>query len=109
MRFFYTMALLLVIQGFVALALIGVILIQKAESSGLGLGGGGNNNVFTARGAANLFTRITAILAAVFMGLCLLMSIISARSVKQNASILQPTAQTSSADEASDKDAPSDQ
>jgi len=49
------MVILLVFQALVALALIGVILLQKSEGGGLGLGSGGGSsgNVFSARGAAN--------------------------------------------------------
>lgn len=87
------MFVLLVIQSFIALALIGVILIQKTDSAGLGLGSGGaSGNVFTARGAANFLTRLTAILAAVFMVNCLIMSIVSGRQLRQEGSLVQKSA-----------------
>lgn len=88
------MVVLLVIQSFIALALIGVILIQKTDSAGLGLGGGGgaSGNVFTARGAANFLTRVTAVLAAIFMANCLLMSIVSGRQLHQESSLMQKAA-----------------
>ena len=89
------MAVLLIIQTFIALALIGVILIQKTDSAGLGLGsGGGSGNVFTARGAANFLTRVTGILAAIFMANCLLMTIVSGRQLKHEGSLLTQTEQT---------------
>lgn len=84
------MVVLLVIQSFLALTLIGVILIQKTDSAGLGLGGGGGaGGAFTARGAANFLTRLTAVLAAVFMINCLVMAIVSGRHVNQESSIIQ--------------------
>ncbi len=59
---------LLVIHVFVAIALVGIILLQRSEGGGLGLGGGGGSNSFmSVRGTANLLTRTTAVLAAVFM------------------------------------------
>ncbi len=58
----------LVIHLLIALSLVGVILIQKSEGGGLGIGGGGGmGGMMTARGTANLLTRATAILAACFM------------------------------------------
>jgi preprotein translocase subunit SecG len=63
---------LLVIHILLALALIGVVLLQRSEG-GLGIGGGssggggGMGGFLTGRGTANLLTRTTAILAAGFM------------------------------------------
>ena len=63
--------LLLVIHVFLAIALIGVVLLQRSEGGALGSlggggGGGGMGGFMTARGSANLLTRATAILAALF-------------------------------------------
>lgn len=85
------MTILLVIHAFVTLALIGTILLQRSEGGGgLGLGGGGGSsgNMFTARGAANLLTRVTAVLVAVFFGNCLLMGAISKHQVSKSTSLL---------------------
>ncbi len=58
---------LLVIHILIAIALVGVILLQKSEGGALGIGGGGGMSGFmTGRGTANLLTRTTAILAACF-------------------------------------------
>ena len=60
--------ILLIIHLFLAIALVGVILLQKSEGGALGIGGGGGMGGFlTARGAANLLTRTTAILATLFI------------------------------------------
>jgi preprotein translocase subunit SecG len=84
------MIILLVIHLFVTLALIGVILLQKSEGGGLGMGGGGGGSqgLFTARGTANLLTRVTAVLAAIFIGLCLVMTVVSKHQIKNASSIL---------------------
>ncbi len=65
---------LLVIHLMLALAMIGVVLLQRSEGGGLGIGGGGGGGggggmggLLTGRGTANLLTRATAILAACFM------------------------------------------
>jgi len=58
--------LLLVIHILIAIALVGVILLQKSEGGALGMGGGGMSGFMTGRSTANLLTRTTAILALVF-------------------------------------------
>ena len=67
---------IIVVQLIVAVALIGVILVQKSEGGALGMGGGGMSGFMSGRSTANLLTRTTAILAAVFfatsIGLALL-------------------------------------
>jgi preprotein translocase subunit SecG len=60
------MTFLLVVHILLALALIGVILVQRSEGGALGMGGGGGG-FMTARGQANLLTRTTAILATLFI------------------------------------------
>ncbi len=58
---------LLVVHGLIAAALVGVILVQKSEGGGLGMGSGGPSGLMTARGAADFLTRATTILAALFI------------------------------------------
>jgi preprotein translocase subunit SecG len=60
------MNFLLVVHGLLALALVGVILLQKSEGGGLTTGGSASGLV-SARGAADLLTRSTAILATLFI------------------------------------------
>jgi preprotein translocase subunit SecG len=58
---------LLVVHLIIALALIGVVLLQRSEGGALGIGGGGGGgNLFSARGVGNALTRTTAILAVCF-------------------------------------------
>src|SRR3954453_6123275 len=58
----------LVIHLLIALSLIGVVLVQKSEGGGLGIGGGGTmGGMMRARGTTNLLTRTTAVLAGLFM------------------------------------------
>ncbi len=63
---------LIVIHLIVAIAMVVVILLQRSEGGALGIGGGGGGGggmggFMTGRATANLLTRITAILAVVFM------------------------------------------
>ena len=65
----------IVIHLMVVLAMIGVVLLQKSEGGGLGMGGGGG--FLSSRGTANVLTRTTAILAAVFFSTSLILSILA--------------------------------
>ncbi len=79
---------LLIIHLFVTLALIGVVLIQRSEGGGLGIGSSqGMGSFMTGRGTANLLTRTTAILATVFMVLSLVLALLS-RGTSVGTSIL---------------------
>lgn len=55
---------IIVIHLMVVLAMIGLVLLQRSEGGALGIGGSGN--FLSSRGAGNVLTRSTAILAAVF-------------------------------------------
>ncbi len=75
---------LLVIHILVAIALIVVVLLQRSEGGGLGIGSsGGMGGFMTARGTANLLTRTTAILAAVFMTLSITLAILAGSPAKE--------------------------
>ncbi len=58
---------LIVVHLLVAVGLVGVVLLQRSEGGALGIGGGGGGGFLTGRGTANLLTRATAVLAAVFI------------------------------------------
>ena len=76
----------IVIHLMLVLALIGVVLLQKSEGGGLGIGSTGG--FMTSRGTANVLTRATAILAGLFFATSLLLSIIAGLNRKPT-SILQ--------------------
>lgn len=57
---------LTVVQALVGAALVGVILVQRSEGGGLGVGGS-PSGFMSARGAADFLTRSTAILATIFV------------------------------------------
>ncbi len=59
---------LTVVQALIAAALVGVILMQRSEGGGLGVGGS-PAGLMSARGAANFLTRATAFLAVAFVAL----------------------------------------
>ena len=71
-------AVLTITHLFVTLALIGVVLIQRSEGGGLGIGSSqGMGSFMSGRGTANLLTRTTAILAAIFMALSLTLALMN--------------------------------
>ena len=67
---------LLVAYLLIVLALIAVILLQRSEGGGLGMGGNAGG-LMTVRGSANLLTRTTAILAALFFATAIGLTILS--------------------------------
>ncbi len=69
---------LTVVQAIVAAALVTVVLMQQSEGGGLGMGGGGSpGGLMSARGAADFMTRATTILAALFVGLSIVLAIVA--------------------------------
>ena len=63
---------LTVIQAIVAAALVGIVLMQRSEGGGLGIGGGGSpGGLMNARGAADFLTRTTKWLAVIFVTLAI--------------------------------------
>ena len=57
---------LLIVQSLVAASLVGVILMQRSEGGGLGVGGS-SSGFMTARGAADFLTRATGVLGGLFI------------------------------------------
>ncbi len=71
--------ILLVVHVVICIALIGVVLIQRSESDGFGLGSGSGANLLSGRSTANLLTRTTAFLATLFIINSLVLSILVTR------------------------------
>ncbi|MGH6866537.1 MAG: preprotein translocase subunit SecG [Methyloceanibacter sp.] len=67
---------LLLIHVMIAIALVGVVLLQRSEGGALGIGGGGGG-FMTGRSAGNALTKTTAILAACFFATSLALSILA--------------------------------
>lgn len=67
---------LLVVQAIIAAALVTVILMQRSEGGGLGVGGS-PSGLMSARGAANFLTRATTILATLFVSLSVVLAVIA--------------------------------
>ena len=73
--------ILLIVNVFVCIALVAVVLLQRSEGGALGMGGGGGSpsSFMTARGAGDLLTRVTWILAAMFFTLSIAQVVLSGR------------------------------
>ena len=74
---------LLVVHAIVAACLVTVILLQKSEGGGLGMGGS-PSGLMSARGAADFLTRATAGLASLFVLLSIAMAVLAATSHKSS-------------------------
>ena len=80
---------IIVIHLMVVAAMVGVVLLQKSEGGGLGIGSTGG--FLSSRGTANVLTRTTAILAATFFATSLVLSVLASWDRKPH-SIIQNTA-----------------
>ncbi|MEM7444137.1 MAG: preprotein translocase subunit SecG [Pseudomonadota bacterium] len=69
--------ILLVIHLMISIALVAVVLLQRNEGGGLGIGGPSLGNLSSVRGTGNILTRLTAILAALFMAGTLVLAIVA--------------------------------
>lgn len=74
---------LFVLQAIVAAALVGVVLMQRSEGGGLGIGGS-PTGLMSARGAADFLTRATKWLAVVFVLLSIALAVIAAETTGQD-------------------------
>ncbi len=86
--------IVLVIHLILAIALVGVVLLQRSEGGGLGIGGGGGSGggLMSVRGTASLLTRATGILATAFMATSLTLAIMAGNQSERRSILDQPTA-----------------
>ncbi len=74
------LTVILVIHLIIALALIGIVLIQRSEGGALGISsGGGAGSLFSARGVGNTLTRTTAFLALAFFVTSIALTVLSTK------------------------------
>ena len=101
-------AVVLIVHLLIAVSLIGVVLVQKSEGGGLGIGssGGAGGGMMSARGTANLLTRTTAILAGAFMLTSLVLAIMAGGQNRPRSIIDQMPPQQSAPAEAPPPAAP---
>jgi preprotein translocase subunit SecG len=81
---------LVIVHVLVALAIIGLVLLQhgKGADMGSGFGGGASSSLFGATGSANFLSRATAVLATVFFLLSLALAYIATNAPRDSGSIV---------------------
>ena len=100
------MTTLIVIQLILALLLVVLVLLQGSDNEGLGLGGGGGaGGMMSARGSANLLSRLTALTATLFMVMSVVLTI--AASVGSEKNILESLPAISTSEELVTSEEPS--
>ena len=78
------MTTLIVIELILGIFLVILVLLQGTENEGLGLGGGALGGMMSARGSANLLSRMTAFIAALFMIMSVVLTISASISSEKN-------------------------
>ena len=74
---------ILIIHLILALCLIGIVLLQRSEGGGLGMGssgGGAGGGLTTGRAAASAMSKLTWILAVAFIGTSIALTVVAARN-----------------------------
>src|SRR5580693_5262383 len=87
--------LILGVHVLLALMIIGLVLLQrgKGAEAGAGFGSGASGTVFGARGTSTLFSKLTAVFAAMFFATSLTLAYIGARPTAEPTSVLERAAQ----------------
>jgi len=86
---------ILVVHILLALMIIGLVLLQrgKGAEAGAGFGSGASGTVFGARGTSTLFSKLTAVFAAMFFATSLTLAYLGARTTNEPTSVLERAAQ----------------
>jgi preprotein translocase subunit SecG len=94
-RFLMLRGIILGVHVLLALMIIGLVLLQrgKGAEAGAGFGSGASGTVFGARGTSTLFSKLTAVFAAMFFATSLLLAYIGARPSNEPTSVLERAAQ----------------
>jgi preprotein translocase subunit SecG len=97
------MLTLIIIQLILAILLVIFVLLQGSDNEGLGLGGGGGGlgGMMSARGSANLLSRLTALTATLFMVMSVILTIFA--SVGSERNVLESLPSISSEEEISEE------
>ena len=87
--------IILGVHVLLALMIIGLVLLQrgKGAEAGAGFGSGASGTVFGARGTSTLFSKLTAVFAAMFFATSLTLAYLGARPTAEPTSVLERAAQ----------------
>ena len=72
----------LIFHIILAIGIIGLVLLQRSEGGGLGIGGSQSGGFMTARGTANALTKLTTIFGALFFLTSIVLAILAGSSSK---------------------------
>jgi preprotein translocase subunit SecG len=91
--------IILGVHVLLALMIIGLVLLQrgKGAEAGAGFGSGASGTVFGARGTSTLFSKLTAVFAAMFFATSLTLAYLGARPSAEPTSVLERAAQQAAA------------
>ena len=97
------MLTLIIIQLILAILLVILVLLQGSDNEGLGLGGGGGGlgGMMSARGSANLLSRLTALTATLFMVMSVVLTIFA--SVGSDRNVLESLPSINSEEQTSEE------
>ena len=89
---------IIVLHVVIALAIIGLVLLQhgKGADMGSGFGGGASSSLFGATGSANFLSRTTAVLAAVFFALSLALAYLATHRATEPGGVMDAVKQRKS-------------
>ena len=93
-------AIILAVHILLALMIIGLVLLQrgKGAEAGAGFGSGASGTVFGARGTSTLFSRLTAVFAALFFATSLTLAYLGTHgAAEEPTSVLERAAQAATA------------
>ncbi len=87
---------ILIIHIILAVFLVGLVLLQRSEGGALGgLGGGTGASFMTGRAVGNMLTKMTAIIAALFVVTSLTLGILAKQDVKEESLLADLPVQSS--------------
>ncbi len=100
--------IILGVHVLLALMIVGLVLLQrgKGAEAGAGFGSGASGTVFGARGTSTLFSKLTAVFAAMFFATSLTLAYLGARPSAEPASVLERATQAATTTPASTAPAP---
>lgn len=95
-------SLVLTIHILVALAIVGLVLVQHGKGADMGaaFGSGASGSLFGSSGSANFMSRTTGVLAAVFFVTSLTLAYVASSQPKSTGSLMQETVQSQSVPQA---------
>ncbi|MEK9684254.1 MAG: preprotein translocase subunit SecG [Rhodospirillaceae bacterium] len=81
---------ILLVHVLLALGLVVLVLLQRSEGGALGIGGGAMDGLMSVRGAGNMLTKWTGILAGCFIATSLMLAIIAGNGQSKRSIVDQP-------------------